>query len=67
MMAGIDVKKYGCHSSRGATASKAKAKCVPMDEMRVAGWKRANTLTKFYDLKKVKTPPTFAENVLAYV
>ena len=62
--AGIDVKKFCCHSTRGASVSKAKAKNVPIDEiLKVGGWKRQSTFTQFYDIK-IQNKITYSETLL---
>lgn len=49
--AGIDVKKYGAHSTRAASTSAAKASNTSMKTiMDAAGWKNAETLRTLYDV-----------------
>ncbi|XP_013394424.1 uncharacterized protein LOC106161898 isoform X1 [Lingula anatina] len=52
---GIDTVKYGAHSVRAATTSKAKLMDVPLaDIMKHAGWSNKSTFTRFYDKEIVK-------------
>ena len=47
---GIDTDVYTAHSTRAASASKANARQVPIDEiMAKAKWRLAETFRKFYD------------------
>jgi len=49
--AGIDIKKYGAHSTRAASTSAAKASNTSMKTiMDAAGWKNAETLRTLYDV-----------------
>ena len=48
--AGIDINKYGAHSTRAASTSAAKAANVSVKTiMDAAGWANAETFSKFYD------------------
>ena len=48
--AGIDINKYGAHSTRAASTSAAKAANVSVKTiMDAAGWANAGTFSKFYD------------------
>ena len=61
--AGIDVASFKPHSTRSASTSKAKAACIPMDEiLRTAGWSSSRSFDRFYD-KPVQST-TFASAVL---
>ena len=47
---GIDTTKFTSHSTRAASASKAKQKDVPLDIILAhAGWSTTSTFSKFYD------------------
>ena len=57
-MAGIDVAKYGGHSTRGAATSAAKRLGVPLHLiLRQASWRSAGSFAKFYD-KELDTDTT---------
>lgn len=61
---GIDVERFGAHSIRAASTSKAKAMMVPIsDIMKTAGWSQENTFAKFYN-KQIEPDSKFAEAVL---
>ena len=61
---GIDVRKFGAHSIRAASTSKAKAMMVPIsDIMKTAGWSQENTFAKFYH-KEIQLGNSFAEAAL---
>ena len=48
-LAGIDITKFGAHSTRSASTSAAKAVNVPIDLIMLnAGWSQESTFTKFY-------------------
>lgn len=52
--AGIDCSKYGAHSVRSASSSKAKNCRVPIQEiLKTAGWSSARTFSQFYDKRVV--------------
>lgn len=62
--AGIDIKMFGPHSVRAASASKAKLMAVPIaDIMKTAGWSNKQTFAKFYD-KKIMPENKVSEAVL---
>ena len=62
---GIDVKKYGVHSTRGAASSKAFVKHVPVDEiLDVGGWRRETTFNKHYNLQIGSNRSLFVSNIL---
>lgn len=47
---GIDVEKFGSHTTRSAVSSKVKQSGVPIaDIMKVAGWSSDTTFSRFYD------------------
>lgn len=47
---GLDVSKYGAHSTRAASTSAAKTVHIPIQSiMDAAGWSNAETFRKFYD------------------
>ena len=49
-LAGIDVSKYKCHSTRGASTSAAKRLGIPvLLILRHASWKSATSFAKYYD------------------
>ena len=49
-LAGIDISKFGAHSTRAASVSKAKAKNVPLETiLKAGGWTNAGTFGKFYN------------------
>ena len=61
--AGIDVASFKPHSTRSAATSKAKAACIPMEEiLRTAGWSSSRSFDRFYD-KPIQSA-TFASAVL---
>ena len=64
--AGIDPKRFTCHSTRGAASSAAAKAGVPIDFILEKGnWSQRSTFEKFYH-KKVATPcENFQESVLS--
>ena len=47
---GLDVRKYGAHSTRAASTSAAKTVNISIQSiMNVAGWSNAETFRTFYD------------------
>lgn len=62
--AGIDTRKYGSHSVRGASTSKAKLRMVPIREiLQKAGWSNQSTFAKFYE-KEIEDSNRFEAAVL---
>ena len=60
---GIDIGKFKSHSIRSASASRAKEKFVPVEDiMKTAGWSSSKTFAQFYD-KPIKKS-TYSEAVL---
>ena len=58
-LSGIDINTFTAHSTRAATASKAKAKDVPLDViLSTIGWASAQTFSKFYN------KPVAKENIM---
>ena len=49
-LSGIDIETFKSHSTRGASASKAKQSGVPLPEiMKTAGWSSAETFAEYYN------------------
>lgn len=62
---GIDTELFTSHSTRAASASKAKQKDVPLDEiLSQAGWSTADTFRKFYDKPIVSSNDHMASAIL---
>ena len=62
--AGIDTSIFCPHSTRAAATSKAKAACVPIQEiLDTAGWSSSKTLDRFYN-KPASNELTFANSLL---
>ena len=54
--AGIDIEKYLSHSTRSASASKAKIKGLSLSKInKAAGWKETSTFRRFHDKPIFKT------------
>ena len=68
-LAGVSVQKYGgkkfgSHSTRGASTSKAKRLGVPLNLiMKQAAWRNASSFAKFYD-KRIDAQPQYGEAIL---
>ena len=63
-LAGIDIAKFGAHSTRSASTSAAKSMKMPIDLiMQSAGWTQESTFVKFY-LKPVVSQENFGNIVL---
>ena len=68
-LAGINVeryggKRYGSHSTRGASTSKAKSLGVPLNLiMKQAAWKNASSFANFYD-KRIDSQTQYGEALL---
>ena len=64
-LAGVDTRKYGGHSTRGASTSKAKSLGVPLNLiMKQAAWRNASSFANFYDKKIDKQPQQYGEALL---
>ena len=64
LKAGVDMKKFGSHSTRGAATSAAWANGLPVDTiMRTAGWESGDTFRKFF-ARPVTRSGVFGETVL---
>ena len=58
-------KKFGAHSTRGASTSKAKALGVSLNMiMKRAGWRNASSFAKFYDKPIEQNPAIFGQTIL---
>ena len=62
---GIDTKIFTSHSTRAASASKAKQKNVPLNQiLSQVGWSTAHTFRKFYDKPIVSSYDSTASAIL---
>ena len=60
--AGIDTKVFGPHSSRSASASKAQASGLQLNDiMKAAGWTNEKTFARFYNKPIVSNNFSLAE------
>ena len=63
-LSGIDIETFKSHSTRGASASKAKQSGVPLPEiMKTAGWSSAETFAEYYN-RPVEQESTYDAAVL---
>ena len=64
-LSGIDIERYGSHSVRAASTSKANLCSVPIEEiMQKAGWSNCGTFAKFYQKDIIKSSEKFETAVL---
>ena len=63
--AGVDVQKYGSHSTRGASASAANRLGASMNLiLRQAGWKNADSFAKYYNKELDQDPANVGQVLL---
>ena len=62
--AGIDTAVYGPYSTRAASASKAAASNLHINDiMKTAGWSRQSTFARFYN-KEIVNKDTYSDVIL---